>query len=84
MCARNPPDDQRVLDVEAALEGFAQCGKLFAQLAARKVGEDDRIGGPGHERVEHRPPGLAIMSVATQSSLMPVSCIALCSRFISR
>jgi hypothetical protein len=25
----------------------------------REIGQDDRVGGPGDERVEHRAPGLA-------------------------
>jgi hypothetical protein len=56
---QDPPDDQRVLDVEAALERFAQRGDLLARLAARELGEHDRVGGARDERVEHRATGLA-------------------------
>jgi hypothetical protein len=43
--------------MEAALERFAQRGQLSAQPALGELGERDRVGGGGHERVEHRASG---------------------------
>ena len=55
----DPPDDQDVLSVKAALQRCPQRGQLLAQLAAREIGEHARVGRAGHERVEHRAAGLA-------------------------
>jgi hypothetical protein len=50
-------DDQRVVGLKAALERFFELGELLAQKALGEVGEHLGIGGAGHQRVEHRPPG---------------------------
>jgi hypothetical protein len=59
MWARICPDDQRVLAVKAALERVAQSGDLLAQLPARELGQRDRVGRAGDERIEHVAAGLA-------------------------
>jgi len=53
-------------------------------MAAREIGQHLGVLGAGHERVEHRAPGLAHDVGATQPNLMPVSSIALCNRSVSR
>src|SRR5439155_9916442 len=70
----DPADDQRVLRAEATRERFPE----------REVSQHFRVGRARNERVQHRPPRLAQRSEATQSSLIPVSCITLCSRLASR
>ena len=52
-------DQQRVQIVEAALQGFPKRGDLLTQAPLREIGEHLGISRAGHERVEHRPAGLA-------------------------
>ena len=52
------PDHERVLVLEAADERLPERGDLRAQLSARELREHGRVGGAGHERVEHVAPGL--------------------------
>ena len=50
-------DHERVVRLEATLQGFAQRGDLGAQPALGEVGQHLGIGGAADERVEHRATG---------------------------
>lgn len=50
-------DEEGVGRAETAGERVLQGWELLPQLAAGEVGEDRRVGGAGHEGVEHRAAG---------------------------
>ncbi len=83
--ARIAPISSACSVVEAALERLAQRRDLLAQPALGQLGEHAR-GRSCRARARRASPGRRRRGcrVATQSSLMPVSSSALCSRLASR
>ena len=85
-CGRGSRRSRRAcMMVEAALERLLQRGDLRAQPALGELGEYLGVGRALRRARRASPgPDLPRMSVATQSSLIPVSSSALCSRLASR
>ena len=78
------PDPGRVQPVEAALERLLERGQLLAQAALANSASTCGSVVPAISASSIARPEAPRMSVATQSSLIPVSSSALCSRFASR
>ena len=52
---QDPLDEKRVVRPKPALQGAPEVSQFLAQPSSRQVGQDHRVGGPVHERTEHRP-----------------------------
>ena len=84
MCARIAPIHSRWCSSKWPASASRNAG-IFLRICRRaSCGEHVGVGLAGDERVEHVAPDLPITSAATQSSLMPASSKALCSRLTSR
>ena len=78
------PDPDRMQVIEATLQRLPERLDLGAQLAPGEIGEDFGSVVPATSASSIARPDLPRMFVATQSSLIPVSSSALCSRLASR